>query len=694
MKTSSSPAPISPQMNSPDAIHAPTGNTKRAASSSPPSSNNTILDLTGQSEPSFSSSSSSLSSDNDIDNIITCKHEPSPIDNIYITNNITNKHEADTSNTPVALVDVAAVHNPNSFDQTQDNTATLLAETTRAVPDVSQHQHQHEPQPVLPENASEAVVQTNVDSASIFSSPTSLITPLSPNKSLPVEAATVQPQHVPITPDHDQDQQQQQPSSLTPSSTTSTTTTLMTTEEEGGDEKGQRIAAERTTLHTYQSIFDKATTTSTTATTAEIKTKPLSMPIPVPVSMPSNSSRLSPLDIHAHGTTVADSSSFVPSSSASPSSSSTSSLSDYLIIGQEQVERDDSECDQRSEQSYASSRDSYGERYAEDLLFDEAGQDSHSESRSQTPSPPSSTPSRRDSSRRTSRHGRRSPRPFDKEDEGEETLLPRTFSEGYDPVFEEQEQQRITESASRSSVRIEDEDEETFRSTSRPQSYQNINKAHRRRSHKSAQSSRTEPLTASPVAAAPTATMPVFKLPTIRGLTKSIAELVVASVVCISLISCMFAFSYLSTGATRALGWYSDQQISQRIRDGLKKREHVLQETLEKMAGEEYVKVKRQSRQYHQQQHQYQQQHHTPPRSASPPYGPGGGAYYQNRHQQQYQREREQRQQQQQQQKAYQDDPDRGRLSTAEWQELIRAASVSFMAKWTTATPNPWTSRR
>jgi hypothetical protein len=284
------------------------------------------------------------------------------------------------------------------------------------------------------------------------------------------------------------------------------------------------------------------------------------------------------------------------------------------------------------------------------------------------------------------------------EDEGERSQLPHTFSEGYVPVFE---QQRITESTTKSSVRIEDEvEEEIPMPSSRPQSRSSTNKTYKRRSHNTTDSSRTESSAASPVAAAPAATLPVFKLPTIRGLTKSIVELMVASVVCISLISCMFALSYISTGANHALGWYSDQQIGQRIRDGLKKREHLLQETLEKMAGEEYAKVKRQSRQYHQHHNQQQQQYQARPGSPSPPYGPGGSAYYQNRYQQQYQQQREQRQQQQQQQhqqqqqNTYQDDPDRGRLSTAEWQELIRAAGVSFMAKWTTATPNPWTSRR
>ncbi|OAQ32819.1 hypothetical protein K457DRAFT_271114 [Linnemannia elongata AG-77] len=681
-----SPPPILPQMNSPITIHAPTGSTNltRAETpipSSPPTSSSNTLLPTGQSEP------SSLSSDNMSDNNnISCKHEPSSSNTIDDISNINNnKHEADTSNTPA--VDVAAAHlHPNSSDPAQDTAATAtLAQPIRAESDiVPRSNQQHELLTDISEHAPENVAVLACDDSA---SPTTS----SPSDCATVEAVTEHSLHVLIEPNHNQ---QQQPSSLTSSTTTtSTTTTWITNEEEGESEKGQGIGTERTFSQTSRSIFDEPTTTTTAS---KIDSKPLpTMAMPVPI--PSNNSRLSPLHVHSHVSTMTDSSSFVSSSSASPLSSSSSSLSDYLIIGQEQVERDDSECDQRSERSYASSRDSYGERYAEDLMYDDASQDSQSESHSPAPSsPPSSSPSHRDTPRRrTSRPSRRSSRPFDKEedDEGERPDFSRTFSDGY--AFEQQ--QRITESTTRSSVRIEDEEEEIPMPSSRPQSRSSTNKTYKRRSHKTTDDSRAAPSVASPVAAAPAAAMPVFKLPTIRGMTKSIVELMVASVVCISLISCMFAFSYISTGANHALGWYSDQQIGQRIRDSLKKREHVLQETLEKMAGEEYVKVKRQSQQYRQ-HHQQQQQQQARPGSPSPPYGPGGSSYYQNRYQQQYQQQREQRQQQQQQQqqqqKAYQDDPDRGRLSTAEWQELIRAASVSFMAKWTTATPNPWTSRR
>ncbi|KAF8939972.1 hypothetical protein BGZ58_008132 [Dissophora ornata] len=182
--------------------------------------------------------------------------------------------------------------------------------------------------------------------------------------------------------------------------------------------------------------------------------------------------------------------------------------------------------------------------------------------------------------------------------------------------------------------------------------------------------------------------MPTLKIPSLRGLTKSIAELVIASVVCVTLLSCMFAFSYVSTGANHLLGWYSDQQIGQRIRDGIKEREHLVQEALEKMAGEEYVKVKRRSQHFQQQyQQQYQQQ-----QRHSGSFGTGGNPY-QKRYQQQYQQQREQRQQQQQQQQEQQRQQQKEGLSTAEWQDLIRAASMSFMSKFSNTAPAPAPTR-
>ncbi|KAF9924172.1 hypothetical protein FBU30_005814 [Linnemannia zychae] len=627
-------------MNSPITTHTLTGNTNGTSSPLTPSNNNN-MDCHGQSE------SSSLLS-------ITCNNEP--------TIDTCNKHEADISDiASLPFIDVAAVNHPNSFDRAQctpSATIDLTEEVIEAKADTVIQHKQELQQPDTSGIPAEVAEKAYIDSASTISSS-------SPSKGSTVETVTEQPQHFSIKPNHEQRELS--------SSMPSTSTTWVKSEEN----ENKRDTQMKTLLQqANQSIFDETTiNTTTTSTTATIKTKPM--------SIPSINGARSSLDMHNHTSPVIGSSSF---SSASPSPSSSSSLSDYLIIGQEQVERDDSECDQRSEHSYSSSRDSYGEQYGDGFLYEDISQESPSESHSRSSSPqPTLSPS--SSHRRTSRSDRQSSRSFNiEEEEREKSLPPRTFSEGYVPDFEQQEQQRITGSAARASVRIEDEDEETYSSSSRSKSYSNTNRSYKRRSQKSAESSRSESSSVSPEAPS-TAALPVFKLPTIRGLTKSIVELVVASVVCISLVSVMFAFSYISSGATHALGWYSDQQIGQRIRDGLRKREHVLQETLEKMAGEEYVKVKRQSR-------QYQQQHQTPPRSSSPPYGPGGSAYYQSRYQQQYQREREQRQQQQQQQKAHQGDADRGRLSTAEWQELIRAASVSFMAKWTTATPNPWTNRR
>ncbi|KAG0240511.1 hypothetical protein BGX31_001871 [Mortierella sp. GBA43] len=123
------------------------------------------------------------------------------------------------------------------------------------------------------------------------------------------------------------------------------------------------------------------------------------------------------------------------------------------------------------------------------------------------------------------------------------------------------------------------------------------------------------------------------------------------------------------------LGWYSDQRIGQRIRDTIKEREMYVQEALEKMAGEEYARVKRRSQQFQQQRQQQQQQ-----QQHGNPYG--------QRYQQQYQQQREQRQREKEREREKvprdrdQEKKKEG-LSPAEWQELIQAASISFMSKFT-----------
>ncbi|KAG0012779.1 hypothetical protein BGZ80_011517 [Entomortierella chlamydospora] len=323
--------------------------------------------------------------------------------------------------------------------------------------------------------------------------------------------------------------------------------------------------------------------------------------------------------------TPADSDAFLSSTS---STSSSSSLSEYLIIGQEQVEKEDSEYDRRSDHS----SDFYGEQYGSfaageysDASLDSQGEDVHFNPQQQEQHHHSQ------SRRRRNRHRTSFV-------EGSDNEL-YEFPEGYQDEDEHgphSSQHRITET-------------DTYES-------------HRKK---------RDSVLSQAEASAPLLSLPTLKAPSIRGISKSVIEFVVVSAVCVTLMTCLFAFSYVSTGANHLLGWYSDQQIGQRIRDGIKEREHMVQEALEKMAGEEYAKVKRRSRQY-QQQHQQT-------------YGYGHGNPYQQKYQQQYRQEREQRQQQRQEKEG---------LSTAEWQDLIRAASISFMARFSKPTPPVRGARR
>ncbi|KAI1315146.1 hypothetical protein EDD11_001251 [Mortierella claussenii] len=396
---------------------------------------------------------------------------------------------------------------------------------------------------------------------------------------------------------------------------------------------------------------------------------------------------------HTHHGELADTLSFLrtsTSSSSSPSassSSSSSSLSDYLIIGQEPVERDDSESDdhdRHSEQSFASGESFYeggigegeGGRYPSDASVDGNQSDDyhyhhqqqqqpyyqHSDIQSQ---PRQAARSRPHSQPRRQYHRASYPTHVqDENDEDGEANEQDTYA-----LFMLEQEQYLGEFAS---------------SSSRPSSphhtgTNNNYKARKQKSHRSftshsspsAQEEEDDDATVGASAQSTIPVLPAIKIPSIRGLARSMTELAIASVVCLTLLSLMFALSYLSTGANHLLGWYSDQRIGQRIRDGIKEREHFVQEALEKMAGEEYVKIKRRSRQYQQQQ---QQQPH------SSYNGNANGHPYQNRYQQQYQQQREERQQQQRQQ---QQQSLKEGLSTAEWQDLIRAASVSFMAKFT-----------
>ncbi|KAF9430811.1 hypothetical protein BGZ94_003600 [Podila epigama] len=194
---------------------------------------------------------------------------------------------------------------------------------------------------------------------------------------------------------------------------------------------------------------------------------------------------------------------------------------------------------------------------------------------------------------------------------------------------------------------------EPYRIQERPSSPKLNDKARRRRSAKSSTPSSAhvesdtfqEPTTPP---STPPSSLHNLQWPSLRGITKSIVEFVVAAFVCVSLVSVMFAFSYVSTGTKHLLGWYSEQQFGQRIRERVRQREHFVQEALEKMAGEEYLNIKRSRhhfQQQQQQQHPYGQQHHHHHQHQQPPF-------------------------------------ERETLSNAEWQELIRAASMNFLAKF------------
>ncbi|KAF9574789.1 hypothetical protein EC968_005575 [Mortierella alpina] len=368
---------------------------------------------------------------------------------------------------------------------------------------------------------------------------------------------------------------------------------------------------------------------------------------------------------------------------SSTCSSSSSSLSEYLIIGQAQVESELD--DQHSERSY-SSRDSFygsgdgeGEHYHEGGETSETSQDSQSEDRTSTPQ----RTARRRSTQQQQHHHHRSafsdghPTDYQQDQQYQYQFIQQQLQQQQQ---QQQQKQRITQSA----IEAADEDESLYSAASASSSSSSSSRTsspvpEKTRKRRSRRVPQEESRSANPQLGASSsssskgsgAPLPALKLPSLSaslgGLSKSIFEFVLASVVCLSLLSCMFAFSYVSSGTKHLLGWYADQHIGQRIRDGIKEREHFVQEALEKIAGEEYAKVKRRSRQ------QYQQ----PQQQA--PHG------HQNRYQQQYQQQREQRQQErdQQQQQRKQEECDRGRLSSAEWQELIRAASMSFMAKFT-----------
>ncbi|KAG0033183.1 hypothetical protein BGZ81_009154 [Podila clonocystis] len=347
--------------------------------------------------------------------------------------------------------------------------------------------------------------------------------------------------------------------------------------------------------------------------------------------------RLSSLNVNIDTT---ESGLVLPSSSSSPSSatsfSSSSSLSEFLLIGQ--PEREDSEFDRHSEQSFES-HDSFGETYNETLDTSNLSQSSASSSTGE----PSRQRNRRCESRRQNhRHSR---------------VCDEEYEQYSDESFQEYHRHESSNSPEPPKKRGTDSNSEPLSSSSsssrfgRQSSPTNSERTRTRRSHMSSpppevsHASAPAPVPASSPVLPP---LPALKLPSVRGIAKSMVELVIATVVCVSLVGAMFAFSYVSTGTKHLLGWYSDQHFGQRIRERIREREHFVQEALEKMAGEEYVKIKRRSR--------------------------AGQQQYGNQHNRQYYQDQQQQQNEQ--------PHERESLSNAEWQELIRAASMSFMAKF------------
>ncbi|KAG0338746.1 hypothetical protein BG000_003468 [Podila horticola] len=330
-------------------------------------------------------------------------------------------------------------------------------------------------------------------------------------------------------------------------------------------------------------------------------------------------------------------------SSASTSFSSSSSLSEFLLIGQ--TEREDSEFDRHSEQSFES-HDSFGERYNDSL---DTSNLSQSSACSSTSEPSRQRESRRESRSQHHRHSRVCDEEYEQySDEPFQDYHRYKFSKSPEPPKE-----HGTESNSRStsSSRFD-----------RPSSPTNSERTRKRKSHRASppppEDSHASVPTPAPAQSPMLPPLPALKLPSVRGIAKTLVELVIATVVCVSLVGAMFALSYVSTGTKHLLGWYSDQRFGQRIRESIREREHFVQEALEKMAGEEYVKIKRRSRAGQQQ------------------YGYTSSSNQYNR--QYYQDQQQPQQQQQQNEQPY----ERESLSNAEWQELIRAASVSFMAKF------------
>ncbi|KAF9437317.1 hypothetical protein BGZ76_001204 [Entomortierella beljakovae] len=544
-------------------------------------------------------------------NPISCNHEP-----------VDKRHEdiiisSTTEASPSVTSSISETNNLSSLPNTNnkvvdtktDSIPTLLAPDSLPNP-TQQHQHQqqqHSQEPGSSSSSSSSSTSTFSFSTSTSTSTSSSTSPIAAVSNLEEskQSNIVNPSFLPDPP-------------INPNPNLNQSLPLMN---QGNDQTLDVLKGQQSIPSETREYISNDTPGLTT------QKSPLKESLPLPrVKAEDARDKILPptLDVHSN---IYSSSSFVTSSASSPSTT-TSSLSEYLIIGQEQAERDDSDDDddQHSDHSCHGSQGCCGDD--SDASLDSHLDDLHFHAQSQ-PQP----------RKRRNNHHRAS---FVQDSENE--IYSHEFSDGYIDEAEHStpfiplNQQRITDAAT----------DKIYKRTSLKQ---------KRDSNSSSQGQTDASVFA----------MPALKVPSVRGMTKSVIEFVVASAMFVTLMTCVFAFSYASTSTTRLLGWYSDQQIGQRIREGLKEREFKVQEALEKMAGEEYANVKRRSQQY---QQQYQQN-------------------YGNPYQQRYQQEREQRQQQKQQQ---QQQGKQG-LSTAEWQDLIRAASISFIAKFSKPTP-PLRARR
>ncbi|KAG0264675.1 hypothetical protein DFQ27_001070 [Actinomortierella ambigua] len=125
-------------------------------------------------------------------------------------------------------------------------------------------------------------------------------------------------------------------------------------------------------------------------------------------------------------------------------------------------------------------------------------------------------------------------------------------------------------------------------------------------------------------------------LPSPSQVSKTVLEFVLVGALMFTIVSAAFTFSYVVTATNHA---------GQKLREAIEARERSVQRALERVAGEDYVKVRRQQQR---RQHHHHQYHGTATQKQT---GSGGVI-------------------------------DDDRLSPAEWQELIHAAVYGLVSKW------------